>query len=57
MSAGQTSTFFQFSPSGSSKYETEIRGELVNGNEIKFHAVVTQTVRCSFLGSFNSLVG
>jgi len=45
MSAGQTSTYFLFKVQGSSKYLTELKGELVNGREVKFHATITQTAR------------
>jgi len=43
MSAGQTNAYFLFKVQGSSKYDTEFQGELVNGREVKFHATVTQT--------------
>jgi len=46
MASGQTSDAFVFSPSGESKYPTEIVGELVDGSEgevvIKFHCTSTE---------------
>jgi hypothetical protein len=43
MSAGQTNAYFLFKAQGSSKYDNEVQGELVNGREVKFHSTITQT--------------
>jgi len=41
MKAGQFPTFFQFDVQGESKHETEMTGELLDGDSLKFHATTT----------------
>lgn len=51
MASGQTSDAFIFSPTGESKYETEVVGEIVeSGNEVtlKFHCTTTMPVHFFF---------
>jgi len=54
--AGQTSSYFQFEMQGNSLHETEVVGELVDGDNLKFHTivtVVTEGVRKKATQTFN----